>query len=188
MEAFLKRVAYGWHGPILIDQGFLSHLGWAFAVPLFGFWLGGRRWLRIAAMAWIASAVWRELVEEALDATTISDLVSRIAPVLLLVAIDAVWTPSVRAYSELSDPSRSTTSTRPEIFAIPLVAVPTSSGRTPSVTSVPGCRFCASFASGTVTFVPPGRRTVIDSGATESTAPLSRFILGEPMNPATNTF
>lgn len=93
MEAFLKRVAYGWHGPILVDQGFLSHLGWAFAVPLFGFWLGGRRWLRIAALAWIASAVWRELVEEALDATTISDLVSRIAPVLLLVAIDAVRTP-----------------------------------------------------------------------------------------------
>ena len=95
MEAFLKHVAYGWHGPILIDQGFLSHLGWAFAVPLFGFWLGGRRWLRIAALAWIASAVWRELVEEALDATTISDLVSRIAPVLLLVAIDAVRTPAL---------------------------------------------------------------------------------------------
>jgi hypothetical protein len=90
MEAFLKRVAYGWHGPILVDQGFLSHLGWAFAVPLLGFWLGGRRWLRIAAAAWIASAVWRELVEEALDATTVSDLVSRIGPVLLLVAIDAL--------------------------------------------------------------------------------------------------
>ena len=90
MEAFLKRVSYGWHGPILVDQGFLSHLGWAIAVPLLGFWLGGRRLLRITAAAWIASAVWRELVEESLDATTISDLVSRIAPVLLLVAIDAM--------------------------------------------------------------------------------------------------
>ena len=92
MEAFLKHAAYGWHGPLLVDQGFLSHLGWAFAVPLLGFWLGGRRWLRIAAFAWIANAFWRELFEEALDATTTSDLVSRIAPVLLLVAIDAVRT------------------------------------------------------------------------------------------------
>jgi len=92
MEAFLKHLAYGWHGPLLVDQGFLSHLGWAFAVPLLGFWFGGRRWLRVAALAWIASAVWRELVEEALDATTTSDLVSRIAPALLLIAIDAVRT------------------------------------------------------------------------------------------------
>jgi hypothetical protein len=90
MEAFFKRLAYGWHGPILVDQGFLSHLGWALAVPLLGYWLGGSRWLRIVGAAWIAYAVWCELVEEALDATTISDLTSRIVPVLLLIALDAV--------------------------------------------------------------------------------------------------
>ncbi|HWT86617.1 MAG TPA: hypothetical protein VN177_12640 [Myxococcales bacterium] len=66
-------------------------------MPLLGFWLGGRRWLRIAAFAWIANAVWRELFEEALDATTASDLVSRIVPVLLLVAIDAVRTRTLAA-------------------------------------------------------------------------------------------
>lgn len=89
METLLKRVAYGWHGPIFIDQGFLSHLGWGFAIPLLGYWAGGRRWLRILGALWAAYAVWRELIEEALDATTVSDLVSRIVPVLLLVALDA---------------------------------------------------------------------------------------------------
>jgi hypothetical protein len=89
METFFKRLAYGWHGPILVDQGFLSHLGWSLAVPLLGYWLGGTRWLRILGAAWAAYAVWRELVEEALDGTTISDLASRIVPVLLLIAFDA---------------------------------------------------------------------------------------------------
>jgi hypothetical protein len=92
METLLKRLAYGWHGPILVDQGFLSHLGWSFAVPLLGYWIGGRRWLRIFGAAWAAYAIWRELIEEALDATTISDLASRIVPVLVLVAIDLART------------------------------------------------------------------------------------------------
>jgi hypothetical protein len=95
METFFKRLAYGWHGPILVDQGFLSHLGWAFAVPLLGYWLGGTRWLRIVGGTWAAYAIWRELVEETLDATTISDLASRIVPVLLLIALDAVRTRAV---------------------------------------------------------------------------------------------
>jgi len=90
MEAVFKKLVYGWHGPLLVDQGFLSHLGWGFAVPLLGFWLGGRRWLRIVGAAWVLHAFYRELIEEALDATTVSDLVSRIAPVLLLVGID-LW-------------------------------------------------------------------------------------------------
>jgi len=90
MEAILKKMVYGWHGPILVDQGFLSHLGWAFAVPLLGHWLGGRRWLWIVGAVWVLHALYRELIEEALDATTVSDLVSRIAPVLLLIAIDAL--------------------------------------------------------------------------------------------------
>src|SRR3954464_1872647 len=90
MEALLKRLAYGWHGPILVDQGFLSHLGWAFALPLLGYWAGGRRWFRIVGVLWIAHAFWREFVEEALGAPTVSDLVSRIVPVLLLFAIDAL--------------------------------------------------------------------------------------------------
>ena len=93
MEYLLKRVAYGWHGPILIDQGFLSHMGWGFALPLLGYWLGGRRWMRIAAAAWVAHAFYRGLIEEALDATTTSDLVSRILPVLVLLALDAVRKP-----------------------------------------------------------------------------------------------
>src|SRR5438105_6430168 len=69
MEALLKRLAYGWHGPILVDQGFLSHLGWACAVTLLGFWIGGRRWLLIFGGAWVAYAIWRELIEETLDDT-----------------------------------------------------------------------------------------------------------------------
>ena len=89
METLLKRLAYGWHGPILVDQGFLSHLGWACAVTLLGFWIGGRRWLLIFGGAWVAYAVWRELIEEALDATTFSDLASRILPVLVIAAVDA---------------------------------------------------------------------------------------------------
>jgi len=93
MEYLLKKVAYGWHGPILIDQGFLSHLGWGFALPLVGFWLGGRRWMRIVAAAWLAHAFYRELIEEAVDATTISDLVSRCLPVAVLLAIEAVRKP-----------------------------------------------------------------------------------------------
>jgi hypothetical protein len=92
METVLKRLAYGWHGPILVDQGFLSHLGWAFAVTLLGFWIGGRRCLLVFGGAWVAYAIWREIIEEALDATTISDLASRIVPVLILVAVDAART------------------------------------------------------------------------------------------------
>ncbi len=90
MEAVLKKLVYGWHGPILVDQGFLSHLGWGFAVPLLGYWLGGRRWLRIASAAWVLHAFYRELIEEALDATTVSDLLSRIGPPILLLGIDAI--------------------------------------------------------------------------------------------------
>ncbi|MGZ6124423.1 MAG: hypothetical protein ACXWLR_05660 [Myxococcales bacterium] len=92
METLLKRVAYGWHGPIFIDQGFLSHLGWGFAIPLLGYRVGGRRWLRILGALWALYAVWRELFEEALDTTTVSDLVSRILPVLVVVALDAMRT------------------------------------------------------------------------------------------------
>jgi hypothetical protein len=88
MEAFLKKMAYGWHGPLLIDQGFLSHLGWGFAVPLIGYWLGGSRWLRAMCVAWTLHALYRELIEEALEASTVSDLVSRIAPAALLLAVD----------------------------------------------------------------------------------------------------
>jgi hypothetical protein len=90
MEALLKKVVYGWHGPVLVDQGFLSHLGWSLAIPLLGYWVGGRRWLRISAAAWIVYAFYRELIEEPLEATTISDLVSRILPVVLILALDWV--------------------------------------------------------------------------------------------------
>lgn len=90
MEKLLKPLAYGWHGPIYVDQGFLSHLGWGFAVPLLGYWLGGPRWLKIIGAVWVLHALYRELVEEALEATTLSDLVSRCAPVLLLLAIQAL--------------------------------------------------------------------------------------------------
>ena len=49
MEAFFKPLAYGWHGPIFVDQGFLSHLGWGFAVTLLGYFFGGPRWPRLPA-------------------------------------------------------------------------------------------------------------------------------------------
>jgi len=87
MEAFLKK-AYGWHGLLLIDQGFVSHLGWGFTVPLIGYWLGGSRWLRILCVVWTLHSMYRELIEEALEASTVSDLVSRIAPAAILLAID----------------------------------------------------------------------------------------------------
>ena len=88
MEAALKKLTYGWHGPLLIDQGFLSHLGWGFAVPLLGYFIGGSRWLRILSIAWMLHALYRELIEEALEASTVSDLVSRIAPAALLLGFD----------------------------------------------------------------------------------------------------
>jgi hypothetical protein len=90
MEKLLKPLAYGWHGPIFVDQGFLSHLGWGFAVPLVGYWLGGKRWLHIVSALWVLHAFYRELIEEALEATTVSDLVSRCVPPLLLVGIQAL--------------------------------------------------------------------------------------------------
>ena len=90
MEAFFKPLAYGWHGPIFVDQGFLSHLGWGFAVTLLGYFFGGPRWLKIIGVVWVIHAFYRELIEETLEATTVSDLVSRCAPVLILLALEAI--------------------------------------------------------------------------------------------------
>jgi hypothetical protein len=87
MEALLKHYVYGWHGPLLVNQGFASHVGWALAVPLLGFWLDRKRGLLVAAAAWILYALFRELVEEPLEATTISDLVSRIVPAAIVVGV-----------------------------------------------------------------------------------------------------
>jgi hypothetical protein len=39
-------------------------------------------------VAWTLHALYRELIEEALEASTVSDLVSRIAPAALLLAVD----------------------------------------------------------------------------------------------------
>lgn len=97
MEALLKKAVYGWHGPILVDQGFLSHLGWGLAVPLLGYFLGGSRWLRILCAAWVLHALYRELIEEALEASTVSDLVSRIAPAAILLAVDLLRSRSRQA-------------------------------------------------------------------------------------------
>ena len=87
MEALLKQYIYGWHGPLLINQGFASHVGWALAVPLLGFWLDRKRGLFVAAAAWILYALFRELIEEPLEATTVSDLVSRIVPAVIVVGV-----------------------------------------------------------------------------------------------------
>ena len=86
MESLLKKL-YGWHGPLLVDQGFTSHLGWGFAVPLFGYWVAGVRGLYLTGTAWSLYALYRELIEEPYDATTVSDLFSRIAPVLLIFTL-----------------------------------------------------------------------------------------------------
>jgi hypothetical protein len=90
MEKLLKPLAYGWHGPIYVDQGFLSHLGWAFAVALLGYFFGGPKWLKIIGGVWVGYAFYRELIEEPLEATTVSDLVSRCLPVAILLAIEAI--------------------------------------------------------------------------------------------------
>ncbi len=89
MEAALKQL-YGWHGPLLVDQGFTSHLGWSLALPLAAYWLGGGKWLLRAALGWIGYAFFRELIEEPLDATTVSDIVSRSVPAALLM-IGELW-------------------------------------------------------------------------------------------------
>ena len=91
MEALLKQHLYGWHGPLLVNQGFASHIGWSLAVPLLGFWLARQRGLLIAAVAWVIYALFRELIEEPLEATTLSDLVSRIAPAAILVGVQLLW-------------------------------------------------------------------------------------------------
>ena len=87
MEALLKQQLYGWHGPLLVNQGFASHVGWALALPLLGFWLFRQRGLLIVSAAWVLYAFFRELIEEPLEATTISDLVSRIVPVVVVVGV-----------------------------------------------------------------------------------------------------
>jgi hypothetical protein len=86
MEALLKQL-YGWHGPILVNQGFASHIGWALALPLVGFWLFRQRGLLFMSAAWVIYALFRELIEEPLEATTVSDLISRIGPVVILVGV-----------------------------------------------------------------------------------------------------
>lgn len=85
-EGRLKKL-YGWHGPLLVDQGVTSHLGWGFAFPLFGYWLAGVRGLYLSGTAWALDALYRELIEEPIDATTVSDIISRVAPVALLFAM-----------------------------------------------------------------------------------------------------
>jgi len=96
MESVLKKL-YGWHGPLLVDQGFTSHLGWGFALPLLGFWMAGARGLYAYGIAWILYSLYRELIEEALDATTTSDIVSRIAPVVLLIGTQLAFRRARRA-------------------------------------------------------------------------------------------
>ena len=91
VEALLKQHLYGWHGPILVNQGFASHVGWALALPLLGFWLFRQRGLLIVSAAWVLYAFFRELIEEPLEATTVSDLVSRIVPVAIVVGVQLFW-------------------------------------------------------------------------------------------------
>jgi hypothetical protein len=91
MEALLKQYFYGWHGPILVNQGFASHVGWALAFPLLGFWLFRQRGLLIVSAAWVLYAFFRELIEEPLEATTVSDLISRIVPVAIVVGVQLLW-------------------------------------------------------------------------------------------------
>ena len=88
MEALLKKHLYGWHGPLLVNQGFASHVGWALAVPLLGYWIAQRRGMILAAALWCAYALFLELVEEPLEATTASDLISRILPALIVVTVE----------------------------------------------------------------------------------------------------
>jgi hypothetical protein len=88
MEALLKHYLYGWHGPLLVNQGFASHIGWGFAVPLLGYWIARRRGLFVASAIWAAQTLFREFVEEPLDATTVSDLVSRLVPLMIVVAFE----------------------------------------------------------------------------------------------------
>jgi hypothetical protein len=91
MEALLKEHLYGWHGPLLVNQGFASHIGWALAVPLLGFWLARERGLLIAGVMWVMYTLFREFIEEPLDPTTVSDLVSRIGPTAIVVAVQVFF-------------------------------------------------------------------------------------------------
>ena len=104
MEALLKEHLYGWHGPFLVNQGFASHIGWALAVPLLGFWLARERGLLIAGVVWVMYTLFREFIEEPPDATTVSDLVSRIVPAAIVIGVQLLLKRSV---PRLADPHSS---------------------------------------------------------------------------------
>jgi hypothetical protein len=91
LENILKLLE-GKHGWLIVDQGFISHMGWGLAVTLLTFWLGGRRLMWIAAAWWVLyNGFFHELVEEHEDfANTWSDIVSRASPVVLFVVADAL--------------------------------------------------------------------------------------------------
>jgi hypothetical protein len=107
MEALLKQYLYGWHGPLLVNQGFASHVGWALAVPLIGFWLARHRGLLIAAAAWVIHTLFTEFVERPLEPTTISDLVSRLVPVAIVVGVQLLRNNRARSLSRIKTASPS---------------------------------------------------------------------------------
>jgi hypothetical protein len=87
MEKLLQRL-YGWHGFLLVDQGFVSHLGWGIALPLVGHFFFGRWGTVTVAVLWIAYAFVREFIEEANEPTRWSDIASRCAGAVLFGLLD----------------------------------------------------------------------------------------------------
>jgi hypothetical protein len=90
LEALLKKL-YGSHfgGLVVVDQGFASHLAWGLVFALFGQRLGGFWACVISSALWCAYAFFREFVEEAPEPTRWSDIISRCAGPVLVVAVEA---------------------------------------------------------------------------------------------------
>lgn len=73
-----------------------AHVGWAWAIPLAGYYTGGRSGMRWAALGWIAETLVSESLFHAppgnlgpaYSSEVRTDLLSRLAPTLILLSID----------------------------------------------------------------------------------------------------
>jgi hypothetical protein len=89
MEMLLQH-AEGRYGWLILDQGFISHMGWGLAVIMLAYWLGGRRLMWIAGIWWLGyNTFFHELVEENEDFANLwSDIISRGSLVVIFLALD----------------------------------------------------------------------------------------------------
>jgi phosphatidylglycerophosphate synthase len=100
LQKLLARLTWLNVGDERLQDEFASHVGWSIAVVLTGYWIYGSKGLFWAGLAWFSYGVLKECwldghiqrmvnrtetADEAKDFRT--DLLSRLLPVLILVAI-----------------------------------------------------------------------------------------------------